>query len=187
MNGRREGFTLIELMIVLSLSSIMMMIAMPQIDLARTRAESGARAARMALIAAHQRAVLRQHDVVVEFDEDASRLHLFDDPNRSGRVEDGEREWYHALEQGVGFGRGLAPSGPAGTEAIGFEEGEGSLPAVVFHRAGSASEAAGFYVASGRAAQATRYVDEAFAITVTRATGRVEMHRIVDGAWREAF
>lgn len=187
MNGRRAGFTLLEMMIVITIGSLMTMIVMPSINVSRARAESGARGARMALIAAHQRAVLRQHDVVVEFDEAASMLRLFDDPNRSGRPEDGERVWVHALEDGVEFGRGRAPAGPAGADAVNFEEGAGGLAQVVFHRAGSASEAGGFYVSSGRASLATSYIDEAFAITVKRATGRVEMHRISGGEWREAF
>ncbi len=187
MKSRRAGFTMLELMLVITIGSLMTMIAIPRINVSKARAESAVRSTRMALIAAQQRAVLRQHDVVVEFDEDAGQLHFFDDANRSGDLDDGERAWVHALEETIVFGRGLAPVGPVGSDAIGFDEGDGGLPQVTFHRSGSASEAGGFYVGSPRAAAAAEHMDEAFAITVARATGRVRMHRVVNGAWREAY
>lgn len=187
MNGNRGGFTLLELMLVVTIGSILTMIAMPHIDVAAVRAQSAARSAHMALNAAQQRAILRQHDVVVDFDEDAAALHFFDDANRNGQQDAGEQSWTHALEESMQFGRGLAPQGPPGAGTITFDVGPAGDPRLTFHRSGSASEMGGFYISTPRAAASLSHVDDAFAITVTRATGRVRMHRAGPRGWQEGF
>lgn len=187
MMRNRSGFTLLELMVIVTIGSLLTMIVMPHIDVAGARAQSAARSAHMALAAAQQRAVLRQHDVVVDFDEASMTMRFFDDANRNGTADEGERQWTQQLEEGMTFGRGLAPAGPAGADAISFPEGPEGMPRLTFHRSGSASRAGGFYVSSQRAATSITRIDEAYAITVARATGRVQMHRIAGDNWTEAF
>lgn len=187
MKRNREGFTLLEVMLVVTIGSLLTMIAMPYIDVAGSRAQSAARAAHMSLVAAQQRAVLKQHDVVVDFDTDDALLRFFDDTNRNGVQDAGETSWAHALEETLQFGRGLAPAGPPGAGAITFATGAGGDPRLTFHRSGSASSAGGFYVSTPRAAASSSHIDDAFAITVTRATGRVRLHRAGRAGWQEAF
>ncbi len=187
MGKNRGGFTLLELIVVVTIGSLLTLIAMPHIDVAAARAESAARATRVALAAAQQRAVLRQHDVVVEFDEDAAVLRFFDDANRNEVRDAGEAEWAHALEETIRFGRGLAPAGPPGAAAITFGAGAGGVPVLTFHRSGSASEAGGFYVSTPRAAVRIEHAEDAWALTVSRATGRVRMYRLNGSSWTEAF
>lgn len=187
MKRNRDGFTLIELVVVMTIGSLLALIAMPHIDVAGARAQSAARSAHMALAAAQQRAVLRQHDVVVEFDDGDGTMRFFDDANRNGAQDAGEVGWAHQLEESMVFGRGLAPAGPAGAGAISFAAGGGGEPTLTFHRSGSASQAGGFYLSTPRAAASASHVEDAYAITVSRATGRVRMHRVVRNTWMEAF
>ena len=183
----RPGVTLIELLLVIVIGSLLTLIALPSVNVARARAESAARSAQMAVSAASQRAILRQHDVVVEFHESSNQLRMFDDPNRNRRVDEGEATWNHRLEETISFTRGLAPAGPAGSDAVSFRDGPGGVPHVVFHRAGSASEAGGFYVGTPRSERANKYIDEVFAVTVRRATGRPRLHSVQHGDWAEAY
>lgn len=183
----RHGFTLLELMLVVVIGSLLTLIALPHVNVARARAESGARAAQMAVSAAAHRAVLRQHDVVVEFDESRGLLRFFDDPNRNRQVDDGERVWGHGLEETLRFSRGRAPPGPAGEDGVSFRDGPAGRPQLVFHRAGSASEAGGFYVSTPRAERASAYMSEVFAVTVRRATGRPRLHNVRANRWVETW
>jgi hypothetical protein len=114
-------------------------------------------------------------------------LRFFDDPNRNRRPDEGERVWQHALEETLRFTRGRAPAGPPGSASVSFRNGPAGRPQLVFHRAGSASEAGGFYVATVRAQNASAYTDEVFAVAVQRATGRPRLYSVQNGRWAEAY
>jgi hypothetical protein len=61
------------------------------------------------------------------------------------------------------------------------------MPAVVFHRDGSASEAGGFYLTSTRAATSGAHVEDTRAIELERATGRASWYKYGPPLWRRAF
>jgi hypothetical protein len=70
-----------------------------------------------------------------------------------------------------------------GGNPINFTKQVGGMPAVVFHRDGSASEFGGFYLtfATGNRAKDTR------AVEIERATGRAVWYRYSPPSWRRIF
>lgn len=180
------GFTLVELLVVLMFVGAMAAIAMPHVDVARMRVQQGAREGATFLLAARQRAVLGQHDVVVTFDTAQHMAQLFEDDNDNGVRDPGETEQAWQLPEGIVFGRGTAPAGPAGSAAVGFSAVSGE-PRLVFHRNGSSSERAGLYLTTTRGVRAQAYAEDARALEVERATGRVSIYEYKASGWTRIF
>lgn len=178
----RSGFTIVELVVAMSLVAIVAAIALPRINVGKARTDGAAREVAYLLLGAQQRAVLRQHDVVVRFDTLAGAIVMFDDRDRDGIQEVGETSSGWVAPEGVRFGRVAAPALGAGGGAVTFAAppGAGRLPELVFHRSGSASEWGHVYLSSERAAS---YPEESRAVDVDRATGRVEVLMLRSGAW----
>src|SRR5256886_4136970 len=104
------------------------------------------------LLVAQRLAVTRQHNIIVAFDTVAEALRILDDANNNAKADPGEHLRVVPLSEHVVFGQGGAP--PLGTWAgpISFTKTFGTLPAVTFHRDGSASEAGAVYLTTARAA-----------------------------------
>jgi len=184
---KRSGFTLVELLVVLTMIGIVVTFALPRIDYTRMRVDSGYRQVGIKLLAAQRKAVLQQHAVVVAFDSVGGRLRLHDDRNNNGVIDSGEPIEYVMLEDGLVFGRGSTPAGPIGDAAITLNRKQGTLPAVTFHRSGSAGEFGGFYLTSGRSRASARYVEDTRAFDIDRATGRVSLLQYAGGRWIRRF
>ena len=120
-------------------------ISLPRIDYVRFRTDGGMQAVGTALLASQREAVARQHDVAVLFDVPGRSLRVLYDANNNRVADPGERVRVVALDDHVVFGRGAASARGFGTGAVGFTRQVAGLPAVVFHRNGSASEAGGVY------------------------------------------
>jgi len=185
--SQRNGFTLIELAIVIVMIGVIASIALPRIDVARFRVNSAFREIGMTLLAAQRAAVLRQHAVVVAIDSARGLLRVHEDRNNNGVIESGEPLRFVEFEEGVVFGRGSAPARPMGNGPIVLTKQQGVLPAITFHRSGSAGEAGGFYITSGRALHDDRYADDARAFEIQKATGRTLFYQYSGGAWRRSF
>jgi prepilin-type N-terminal cleavage/methylation domain-containing protein len=179
----RGGFTLIELLTVVAMISLLAMIAAPRIDYMKMRLNSSASTAALALLAAQREAVSRQHDVVVMIDEANSTLRILFDANNNGVEDAGERIRPIALDDHVVFGLGAAPARPMGGAPASFTQEVSGMPALTFHRNGSASQEGGFYLTSARAAAGADVPDETRAVEVVRATGRAETWRYTGSAW----
>jgi prepilin-type N-terminal cleavage/methylation domain-containing protein len=179
---KRRGFTLIEVVLSLSLLGIIMLIAMPRFDLLSRRVATTERQLNTTLSRAQQMAVTRQHDVNVLFDAEGSAMILHADGNGNGVRDPGEAEWRFELEPGVHFLRGAVPAGPPGNEVITFLRRLDNLPVLTFHRSGSVSEAGGFYLGTARSAGGERPGD-ARMIVVDRGTGLVRRFHLKEGAW----
>ena len=182
-----NGFTLIEVMVVLVLTGIVASIAMPRVDIARFRVNSAFRQIGMTLLAAQRTAILRQHAVVVAIDTAQSVLRVHEDRNNNGAIENGEPLRYVEFEEGVVFGRGAAPARPMGNGSIILTKSQSGLPAITFHRSGSAGEAGGFYITSGRAGNIPRYAEDAKALEIQKATGRTLFYQYGAGAWKRSM
>jgi hypothetical protein len=85
--------------------------------------------------------------------------------------------------EGAVFGLGGAPARPMGATAVTFTKILQGLPALIFHRTGSASEAKGIYVTSGRPG----HPEDTRALEVERSTGRVSWYRYGPPSWRRGF
>jgi Tfp pilus assembly protein FimT len=184
-SGRQErargqaGFSLLEVLIIVTLFSILLGLAMPRVDVEAFRLNEATRDVAAALARAQYRALLHQYDVVVWFEVTQRRIRIHDDRNNDGLIQPGEPLSAVALPDGVVFGHGSAPQRAMGPGPVTFRQRQG-VPYVTFHRNGSASEAGGLYLTSTRAGSAA-----ARAIEVERATGRATWLFYDGSSWRE--
>jgi prepilin-type N-terminal cleavage/methylation domain-containing protein len=172
----RRAFSLAEVMIALTISAMMISIAIPRVDTTRWRADAIAQIVRTTLQTAGRTAIVRQHDVIVSFDTLSDRIRTIYDVNNDGVKGSTERVTYRGLDVGVLFAdptiRGV--TGATITSAItgGAIQLNGGLPTITFHRDGSVSSDAEIYVSiAARGPKMHR------AIVITQATGREEWYR----------
>jgi prepilin-type N-terminal cleavage/methylation domain-containing protein len=172
----RHAFSLAEVMIALTITAMMVSIAIPRVDTTRWCADAIAQIVRTTLQTASRTAIVRQHDVIVSFDTLQDRIRTIYDRDNDGLVGSNDRVTYRGLDVGVLFTdpsiRGV--NGQTITSAInGSAIGvNGGLPTIVFHRDGSVSSDAEIYVSiMARGPKMHR------AIVITQATGKEEWYR----------
>lgn len=182
------AFTLIELLVVVAMIGLLVLIAAPQIDLMRYRANTAVQVLGTTVLTAQRQALTQQHDVVVRFDTLTRRLRVHQDRNNNGAVDTGEHVRAVPLGESIEFGRGDAPQWGGLSSAVTFTRTLNSEPALIFRRDGSASEAGGFYVTTRRgAAGSGDFADDSRLVVVERSTGRATAYRYLDGQWRKVF
>jgi prepilin-type N-terminal cleavage/methylation domain-containing protein len=182
-----RGVTMAEILTVVAIVGIVSAIVAPKLDLPHYAIDSAMRTVGTTLMAAQRDAVAGQHDVIVSFDSAGRELIVHWDQDNDGTVDAAERVRTLGLDDGVTFGR---PSGVTarsfGTAGVNFQT-VGTLPAVIFRRAGSASESGGIYLTSVRALRpGANRPDDTRAIEFERATGRAEWFRF-RGSWQRGF
>ena len=177
------GFTLIEVLTVLAVAGILMLIAAPRIDVPRFQLDAAMREVGSAVASARGRAILRQHDYVLMFEEDGFIM-LYDE-NNNGETDAGEERRTVQLPERVTFDRGGATPMLGMTEAVSFTKMAESLPALTFHRNGAASEEGVIYLTSLRAAGGNNNSQDTRALQIERATGRVRCFTYRSLAWQE--
>lgn len=163
-------------MVVLTISTLMITLAIPRIDTSRYRADAIAHIVRTTLQTASRSSITRQHDMIVAFDTLHDRIRITWDANNDGVAGPKERVTYRGLDVGVlfadptikGLGGTQITSAIIG-EAIKVKDG---LPSITFHRDGSVSTDAEIYVSI--AARGPKFYR---ALTLNQATGRVEWYR----------
>jgi prepilin-type N-terminal cleavage/methylation domain-containing protein len=184
----RNGFTLIELLLVVVILGMLVAFAAPRIDVTKFKVESAMHSVGTTLLAVERLAITKQHNIIVRFDVANQAMRIHEDRDNDGVVDPGEHVRAEPLGEAIVFGRGAAPVMPGmGAGPITFTKLIGGMPALVFHRDGSASEAAGFYLTSQRAAATGTRPEDARAILVTRGTGRASWYRYGPPMWRRAF
>ncbi len=179
------GFSLVELLAVMVLMGALMAIAVPRINLGRSQVDSGILQAQLAVAVSRGKAILRQHDLVITFDQVGKRFYVLYDANNNGTTDTGEQRVTVQLSDGVTFGRGGAAALNGVSEAISFTKRSEDLPALKFHRNGAASEEGILYLTSLRAAGGEGYPQEARALVIERSTGRVHCYSYRTLAWKE--
>jgi len=182
-HDNRTGFTLIELVMVMVLVGIMVGIVAPLIRPESFRLDSAVIEVGSSFTAQQRNAVLRQHNVVVAVDTAQRRLRVHYDINNDGELGTDEQWYVVELGDGVTFGRGGAPARPMSGKTVSMEKKQDGFPAITYRRNGSASEEAIIYVTSDRAALASAFPEDARAIEIERATGRVSCYSYKSGAW----
>ena len=189
MRSFNKGFTLIEMLIVAVIIGLVVAFAAPKIDVTRFRVQSSMNGIGMVLMAAERQAITQQHDVILMFDVTNSKISILDDANDNGLVDAGERLRGVSLGEGIVFSRASANPRPMGAGPVTFTKIVNGLPAVTFHRDGSASEAGGFYLTSIRAATSGVHLEDTRSIELERATGRASWWKYSPQAatWVRAF
>lgn len=183
----RPAFTIIELMIVMVIIGLIVAFAGPNIDPTRFRVNSSMQVLGTTMLTVQRQAITQQHDIVVRFDIAEHRLRIHEDRNNNGTVDDGEHTRSVQIGEGIVFGRGSAPAMAMGNGPVVITKQIGGLPALVFHRDGSASEAGGFYVTSLREINQGGHPEDTRAVMVARATGRSNWFRYRSDGWVKAF
>jgi prepilin-type N-terminal cleavage/methylation domain-containing protein len=185
MNRRHQaGFTMIELLIVVIIVGLIAAMAAPKINLTRYKMEGSLMTVNSLLFGAQRLAVTRQHDIILLFDVPNGMIYVHQDQNNNGDFDAGERKRGYPLGEQVKFGLGTATARPMGATAVTFTQVFQGLPALVFHRTGSASEAKGLYITSMR----TGHPEDTRALEVERSTGRVSWYRFQPpSSWKRGF
>lgn len=187
MHHRRPGFSLIELVFVLVMVGVVLGIGVSKIDVTRYRVNSAVQVLGTTMLTAQRQAVTQQHDVIVLFDTTYKRVQILEDRNNNGAADASEHIRAVNLGELVVFGRGAAPAMAFGTAPVSIVKRIGGLPALVFHRDGSASEVGGFYITSLRALRGGDRPDDTRAVSVERATGRASYFRYRSDGWVKIF
>ena len=177
------GFTLLEVLTVMTVAGILMLIMVPRVDVARFQLDTAMREVGSAVAAARGRAILRQHDYVLMFSE-TGFVTLYD-VNNNGKTDIGEERRTVQLPERVKFDRGGATPILGLTEGISFTKRAEALPALTFHRNGAASEEGVIYLTSVRAVGGDRNSQDTRALRIERATGRVRCFTYRTLAWQE--
>jgi prepilin-type N-terminal cleavage/methylation domain-containing protein len=179
----RRGFSLVELLFVIVIIGILASIAMPRVNLASYRANSGAQVVAATLAYAQRQAISRQADTRVAFDMPNNRLRIHEDENNDNVIDGDERVTSTPLPEGVVFGRGSALARDIGADVITFTRTQDGMPVVIFRRDGTASEAGGAYLSTVAGLAVDRTADVR-AVEVSRATGRASWFSFATGAWK---
>jgi prepilin-type N-terminal cleavage/methylation domain-containing protein len=180
----RAGFTLIEAVMVVTIIGIVAGMAIPKAGYSTYLANSGARVLSTTLSYAQRQAISQQADIRVAFDVANNQIRVHEDRNNDNVIDQGERVGFTSLPEGVAFGRGAAAARPIGGSAVSFTRIQGTLPVLVFHRDGSASENGLVYLSTISGLSTGRSADTR-AIEIARATGRVSWYSFGTGQWKE--
>jgi prepilin-type N-terminal cleavage/methylation domain-containing protein len=183
-----DGFSMLEVMLAITLAGIVMAIVIARVDGNRMQANSTVQVLSTTMVAAQREALAKQHDVLLTFDQLNRRVWVIWDLNSSERADPGEHTRMVNLDTRITFGLGGAPARAFGIQPINFNKTIGGLPALIFHRGGGASGVTGFYITTTRAIAAAakgslKYADDTRAIEIVRETGRSEWFRYSSPNW----
>ena len=184
----RAGFTMVEAMLVIVIIGIVAAIGLPRIDFEGAKVNSAMRTVSLTFAHAQREAVSLQMDVWVAVDTANRSIRLHEDRNNDGVIQNGERVSNAPLDEGVYFATSGAPSLPFGATFASFTRTQGGLPALVFHRDGTANESGGLYLTTAKAfAQNAAGLPQAQfkqrAVEIDRATGRAFWWTYANGTW----
>lgn len=182
-----NGFSLIEVLTLLVVLGIVTSIAAPRLDVQRYQIEGAMQSVGSTLLTAQRAAVQRQHDVIVAFDEQNSRIRIHADANNDGAIGHDELVRWESLGDGVHFGRAGAPVLLGNEASISFSLRQNGLPAVTFSRNGAASEEGALYLTSARAQGDPAYTHDTRALRIDRSTGRPGWYRLEGTQWKREF
>lgn len=160
----RAGFSLIEMMIVVSMIAVITAFTLPRIDYTEFRLDSGMRTMRVALQKGQSFAVSSQHQVLVGIDLlGKHKICVLEDADNNSAYTAGEHWTMYALQDGVQFGTPSVTSTWSGslpvtnafnaTTSVTFTcnpNDHATYTGVVFRGDGASGTPAQFYITSAR-------------------------------------
>lgn len=180
---RQCGFTLPELLVVVTIIGIVVAFAVPRFPIAAIRADAAVRVVRGELQAAQRGAITRQSNIVVAVDTAGHRLRILEDINNDEVASAGERVRMRPLEESVRFrapGMGRINGATLAAAFVGTNlRTLDGLPSVVFRRDGSASSDIEIYLSS-----TPNEVNSWRGVIVSPSTGRADAWRRTADDWR---
>lgn len=184
----RVGFTMIEVMLTIIIIGIVAAIGLPRIDFEGAKVNSAMRTVTLSFAHAQREAVSLQMDVWVTVDTANRALRLHEDCNNDGVIQNGERVSSAPLDDGVLFASSGAPALPFGATFASFTRTQGGLPAIIFHRDGTANEGGGIYLTTAKAfaqnnAGMAQGKFKQRAVEIDQATGRAFWWTYANGTW----
>jgi len=187
----RDGFTLVEMLIVIVIIGIVATIAVPRVNLSRIRSKTAIQTLGTAMLAFQREAIARQHNMVIMIDQTSRSLRVLYDSTNDERINNNERVRMIPLGEEIVFGKPAAvPSRSFGSNAVNFTNTETTtgLPAIVLYRNGSAKEFGGLYLSTTKAmGGAPGHDNETWSMEIVRATGRAEWLRWNGNGWVRGF
>ena len=187
----RQGFTMVELLIVITMMALVAAIALPRVNISRIQSKSAIQAFGTTMLAMQREAISRQHNIVVMIDTTARSLRVLYDSTNDLAISTGERVRGVPLGEGILFGRPAAvPLRSFGAAPVNFttQETTTGLPAIVYFRNGSAREFGGIYLTTRMAlAGDPDHQNETWSMEIIRATGRPEWMRWNGTTWMRGF
>ncbi|HEU4989402.1 MAG: type II secretion system protein [Gemmatimonadota bacterium] len=145
-----QGFTLLEIMIVLVMIGTLVVITRSQLDAPRYRVDAAIQMFRNALTQAQRTALLNQYDVIVVIDTVNQSLEVAEDVNNNDAIDAGEHTQNFPLTDHITF---VVP--PVGLDStvtsavVGSQLGSlGGLPTITFGRDGAATSDLQLYIAT---------------------------------------
>jgi prepilin-type N-terminal cleavage/methylation domain-containing protein len=161
---RRAGFSLIEMMIVVSMIALITAFSLPRIDYTQYRLDAGMRTMRVALQRGQSFSVSSQHQVLVGIDLlGKHKICVLEDADNNNAYTTGEHWTMYALQDGVEFGTPTSTASWSGslpittaitaTTTVTFTcnpNDHATYTGVVFRGDGAAGSPAQFYITSQR-------------------------------------
>lgn len=171
----RDGFTLVELAIVLVIIGVVAGMTIPRLNVSRYRIDAAAMQVRSVMQTAQRTSLTRQYDVIVSVDTVKGGLRIAEDVNNNGAIELSEWKFWRPPGEGNRFT--VPPIGINGVVTTAVVGGSlktvDGLPSIIFHRDGSTSSDGEVYIASKYKGRTDFCL-----ITLTRSTGRTELYRL---------
>lgn len=178
-----RGFTLLELLVVMSLIGAISAFIAPLIDADKFRMDAAGLEVSTSIHAAQRKGVLHGHNVNMAFDTLKGRIYVHLDSNNDLTLQASEALTIIPLGDDVAFGRGGAPARSKGARAASFSADVSGNPALRFYRNGSANEEGIIYVTSKRSQYSQAFPQDTRAIEIERSTGRVSCFTYKSLTW----
>ncbi len=179
---RRNGFTIIELLMVVAVISIVAGWALPKFSIARYRADAAGRLVRLVLQTAQRNAITRQSNVIISFDMTYNRMRVVQDYNNNDSLNTTDQVMFKPLEEGAKYvtptWAGVSGAVPTGAVTGPSLKTVSSMTSVIFRRDGSASSDLEVYVTTRDAVRV-----EYRGIQLSSSTGKVDLFKWNGSTW----